>query len=394
MGFLDFVSGAAATGAQIGMDQIKSMVEEDRAKALALFNHDLALKRDQSQSQLRIGEHEANSRVDQARETALIGVRGDKEVDVANRKPQTVAEGSTLIRPGQPDFTPPKTPTPETPAREDYYKAGADNLRAESERRRAETEAIRDGTKYSRGGNGARADSAALERNVRTATNGLQAMLGRERGEDGKPVYDAETIGQYKQIAGALVRGGMSPEEAQNAALGVRILGKAEINAEVEKRFAAAAKVGMIRGALTGNNVESGDVEVAGGKTMKPDEWKNAERVKLMDENRKAVADFLAENGIGGGRPSGPVGVDPDAVKARIGELQKKGTPDAEIRAALDKELGAGSADRFMPKAQEKPAEKSSGLINSPLPSYVTSARRAEMRDAELNAGRERMQHR
>jgi len=114
MGMLDFVSGIGQTGAQIGLEQIRSMTEEERAKRLAEFTNDLAVKRDNSQSQLRVGEHRINSGVDQKREEALIQARGDKEVEVANRKPQLIPESVTLRRYGQPDFTAPKTPDPDT----------------------------------------------------------------------------------------------------------------------------------------------------------------------------------------------------------------------------------------------------------------------------------------
>lgn len=66
---------------------------------------------------------------------------GDIEVDVARRKPRTIAEGATEIVDGQPRFTAPKTEVPKPQELLDYYAAGAARLNAEAD-------AIRDGLKY------------------------------------------------------------------------------------------------------------------------------------------------------------------------------------------------------------------------------------------------------
>ena len=114
MGMLDFLSGVGATGAQIGMDAIKSQVEEEKAMRLAEMANRFQTSRDATLSGQRVAEHAANAAVDTAEAPARERARADAAIRVAKESPRNVAEGTTEVIGGVPTFTAPKTGNPDT----------------------------------------------------------------------------------------------------------------------------------------------------------------------------------------------------------------------------------------------------------------------------------------
>lgn len=287
-GLIDFAAGAGAVGAQMSMEALRSTIEEERATRLAEMQNKFQVARDASEQGFRRGERVAGqdfqtSTAATTRANALAdapvlaGVQTDAQVRAEREKrllpPAAISEEDKA----------------EKNARADYLKANAERLRAEAA-------AISDGTKYRpRGGVGG---TPQLEKDAKLASSEIISLMKNEKDETGAPRYGSQAVMQYAAIASGLVRsGGYTPQEAAQLARSAPIRPQAEIAAQLADEEKKLPRVGMIRGALTGGGVESGDVEVD-GKTVKLDDWRKQRLAQIQAEDEKKLAGWAQENGI------------------------------------------------------------------------------------------------
>jgi len=284
----DFAAGAGAAGAQMSMDALKATIEEERATRLAEMQNRFQTQRDATEQRFRTSERVGGEQFTTARDATkraadledapkLVGIKTNAEIRAEREKralpPAAISEEDKA----------------EKGARADYLKANAERLRAE-------TGAIQRGERYrTSGGAGGTPQS---EKDAKLASSEIISLMKGEKDESGAPKYGSQAVMQYAAIASGLVRsGGYSPQEAAQLARSAPIRPQAEITAQLAEEEKKLPRVGMIRGALTGGGVESGDVEVD-GKTMKLDDWRKQRGAQIAAEDEKKLAGWARENGI------------------------------------------------------------------------------------------------
>jgi hypothetical protein len=357
MGMLDFVSGVGATGAAIGLDVIKSQVEEEKQARLLEIQNRYQVGRDQAhfaqQTGERLGAEQATVTRDATKRTAdledapkLAGYK--TAADIATEKGKR------------------ELPAAQVSAEDKALKEAQARL-TDAQTRRWDAEA-----EFTRGGKGkdggiGRA-TAQMDKDAKLASSEIGNAIKNEKDENGAPKYNSQAILQFKTIAGAMARSGQfSPQEAASIARDAPILTQADVAARVAEEEKKQNRVGMFRGMITGGNVESGDIQRPDGTTMKIEDWRKQAAAHIMAESDKALVDWARAQGIQmrGAAPAG-------------GGAPAAGGPTPEAIDFLRK--NPENADQFRDKygvdpAQYLPKQGAAGQSSAPVGGMITGTR-------------------
>lgn len=314
MGMLDFVSGVGATGAQIGLDTIKSQVEEEKQARLMEMQNRFQVGRDQAHFAQQTSERVGG---EQFRREETQTKRGN---DLEDAPILASIKTDADIRAEQAKRALPAAQVSDEDKAEKKARAGY--LDANSRRLDAEAEAIRTGQKYREKGGGIDRAAAQMDKDAKLASSEIISLMKNEKDENGAPKYNSQAMVQYAAIAGGLARSGMfSPQEAAQVARSAPIKTQGEITAQIAEEEKKLPSVGLIEGAFTGGGVERGDVKGPDGKTIKIDEWRKQRTAQIMAESDKQLVEWARAQGIQmrGAAPAGASaagGPPPEAIDA------------------------------------------------------------------------------
>lgn len=265
-------------GAELDLMRERSALEEARSARIAEL---------QSTIRVREADLEADRRVQT--EGRLSPILRERE----RAKPRTFSEGQTYDPgDGSPQQTFAKTPTPLNPVQEEEHRALA-KLRekqaglVDAQTRRTDDEgaAIRAGTRW--GSQNPRPNDQQVQRNVSAALTAIDKAFKADVDDLGRPKIDADSLPGRKEIAGLLVRGGMSPEEAANAAIG----------APVPSRKAAEELAKKDYKEHPGRATFGSSIEID-GKDMTKDEYIKARTDEYLTRSNREFDRWMQQYGL------------------------------------------------------------------------------------------------
>lgn len=293
----DFAAGVGATGAQLGIEALREMAGKEKEDRLA----EIHARSAETANQYQVGRDTA------AVEARRTDVETKRQADLTDAP--LLAENSTkaaIATEAGKRALPAAALAPEDAA---YRTAHAEESRSRARRNDADTRAIDENRKSGMGGRGGIDKfSAQLNKDANLTASRMSSLLKAEKDENGQPAYDGQQIAQGAMIAGSLARSGQySPEQsiemARNSDL---IRSTSSIARQLDEEVKKKAKVGFFKGALTGNNVESGDIESGDGNTMKVADWRKQRTAEIMAGDKARIGDWLRGQGVDA--PSGQGG--------------------------------------------------------------------------------------
>ncbi len=288
------LSGAGGALAEVGGEMARTEIRKGAELDLMRERSAIEEARNARLEELRSGIRIKEADLDAARKVDTEQRLSPILLERERAKPRTFSEGQTYDPgdgTGQQKFE--KTPAPLSPEEAALRKSEGELRQkqgglvdAQTRRTDAETSAIGAGTRW--GSQNPRPNDAQVQRNVSAALTAIDKAFKADVDDLGRPKIDADSLPGRKEIAGLLVRGGMAPEEAANAAIGAPVPSRKTAEAAAKKDYAEHPDKGW---------GSSASVTIDGNKMTK-DEYIKARTDEYMTRSNREFDRWMKQNGL------------------------------------------------------------------------------------------------